>query len=151
MPYQRIRRMMALDLPRLLPYLEQRLGDADAAASALNETSIRTWRLQEKRASDQDQDQGQDRVWLLVVTAQVTAEHQLRSRGARVSSGDSHQRVRLLAHAHRELVALLHWEGMPLLEAAETLGLDPSVPVSRYAAARDRLREALMSVGGLEG
>jgi RNA polymerase sigma-70 factor, ECF subfamily len=150
MHYQRIRRMMALDLPRLLPYLEQRLGDADAAASALNETSIRTWRLQERRtqgASGHDQ----DRVWLLVVTAQVTAEHQLRSRGARVSSGDGHQRVRLLAHAHRELVALLHWEGMPLLEAAETLGLDTSVPVSRYAAARDRLREALMSVAGSEG
>jgi RNA polymerase sigma-70 factor (ECF subfamily) len=51
-----------------------------------------------------------------------------------------------LRDSHRELVMLIHWDGLTILEAAELLGLNASTARSRYAAARNCLREALALV-----
>ena len=39
---------------------------------------------------------------------------------------------------------LIHWDGFTIVEAAEILGLNPSTARSRYAAARELLRDALI-------
>ncbi len=39
---------------------------------------------------------------------------------------------------------LIHWDGFTIVEAAEILGLNPSTARSRYAAARELLRDALV-------
>lgn len=49
-----------------------------------------------------------------------------------------------LHQAQRELVMLIHWDGFSIVEAAEILGLNPSTARSRYAAARELLRDALV-------
>lgn len=49
--------------------------------------------------------------------------------------------------AHRELIMLIHWDGMTVAQAAELLGLNPSTARTRYATARSALREALTGVG----
>jgi RNA polymerase sigma-70 factor (ECF subfamily) len=51
-----------------------------------------------------------------------------------------------LHNAQRELVMLVHWDGFTLVEAAEILRLNPSTARSRYAAAREVLRQALTAV-----
>ncbi|MBC9733259.1 RNA polymerase sigma factor [Nocardioides marmotae] len=52
--------------------------------------------------------------------------------------------ARDLAAAHRELIMLVHWDGLTLAEAAELLGLNPSAVRSRCSAARAALRAALL-------
>jgi RNA polymerase sigma-70 factor, ECF subfamily len=43
---------------------------------------------------------------------------------------------------------LIHWDGFTIVEAAELLGLNASTARSRYAAARQILREALTEQSG---
>ena len=51
-----------------------------------------------------------------------------------------------LPDAQRELVMLVHWDGLSIAEAAGVLGLNPSTARSRYSAAREQLRSALTEV-----
>jgi RNA polymerase sigma-70 factor (ECF subfamily) len=57
--------------------------------------------------------------------------------------------VTALADAHRELVMLIHWDGLTLVEAAEIQRLNASTARGRYAAARCALGDALAEVVGV--
>jgi len=48
-----------------------------------------------------------------------------------------------LKKEHRDLVMLIHWDGLSLAEAAELLQVNASTARSRYAAARESLRFSL--------
>lgn len=48
-----------------------------------------------------------------------------------------------LPAGERELVRLVHWDGMSIADAAAVVGVNASTARSRYAKARGRLRSAL--------
>lgn len=100
-------------------------------------------------------------MWLFTIAAHVLANQRrsVRRRTALVERIRSHlteshppdhaealsvqAAVRDLAAAHRELIMLVHWDGLSVAQAAEILGLNASTARSRYSAARNALREAL--------
>lgn len=141
----------------LLRYFERRVAVPEDAADLLAETMTTAWRRVEKLPVEPER----QRMWLFTIAAHVLANG-LRSRrrarrlGERLKQTmtqaqipdhtEAHavrDAVLRLRDAHRELVMLVHWDGLTLVEAAELLGLNPSTARSRYAAARDQLRLAL--------
>lgn len=144
----------------LLRYFQRRVHVAEDAADLLAETMLQAWR----RVADVPDEPQRQRMWLFTVAAHVLANHRrsLRRRTALVErlrghlatsaghGGDPSESAAVrdavlrLADAHRELVMLVHWDGLSLVEAAELLGLNPSTARGRYAAAREALRAALV-------
>lgn len=143
----------------LLRYLERRVPVREDAADLLGETMLQAWRRAEACPVD---DPARQRMWLFTIAAHVLANHRrstrrrtaltdrLRGHLASAPTTPDHAEaagvrdaVLRLRDAHRELVMLVHWDGFTLLEAAELLDLNPSTARSRYAAAREALREAL--------
>ena len=141
----------------LLGYFERRVTVREDAADLLAETMTVAWRQVAKLPTEPER----QRMWLFTIAAHVLANG-LRSRrrarrlGERLRQsiteapvpdpGEAHavrDAVLRLREAHRELVMLVHWDGLTIVEAAELLGLNPSTARSRYAAARDQLRLAL--------
>lgn len=141
----------------LLAYFERRVRVRDDAADLLAETMLHAWR----RVDAMPDEPERRRMWLFTIAAHVLA-NQRRSyrrrtalvekvRGNLVESAEADQAETLsvraavlaLADAHRELVMLIHWDGLTLVEAAEILGLNPSTARGRYATARSVLRDAL--------
>jgi RNA polymerase sigma-70 factor (ECF subfamily) len=143
----------------LLGYFERRVSNREDAADLLAETMLQAWR----RADAIPEHGERQRMWLFTVAANVLANHRrsTRRRSALVdrlrqhlhepdvpdSSEDSAVRdaVLRLNDVHRELVMLIHWDGFSITEAAELLGINASTARSRYAAARERLRQALLN------
>ena len=141
----------------LLGYFERRVTVREDAADLLAETMTVAWRQVAKLPTEPER----QRMWLFTIAAHVLANG-LRSRrrarrlGERLRQSiteapapdhsEAHavrDAVLRLRDAHRELVMLVHWDGLTIVEAAELLGLNPSTARSRYAAARDQLRQAL--------
>lgn len=145
----------------LLRYLQRRVHVVDEAADLLGETMLQAWR----RADACPADAERQRMWLFTIAAHVLANHRrgavrrhrladrLRTAVSRDAPPEDSERhavrdaVLRLHEAHRELVMLIHWDGMTVVQAAELLGINPSTARSRYAAARSALREALTGVG----
>lgn len=104
-------------------------------------------------------------MWLFTIAAHVLANHRrgttrrhrladrLRAQISTDAPPDDSERhavrdaVLRLHEAHRELIMLIHWDGMTVAQAAELLGLNASTARTRYATARNALREALTGVG----
>jgi RNA polymerase sigma-70 factor (ECF subfamily) len=146
----------------LLAYFERRTPIRDDAADLLAETMLQAWRRVDALVVGQPVRQ---RMWLFTIASNVLANHRravgrraaladrLRNRlvntGAESVDGDLAARVAVrdaverLPQSHRELVMLVHWDGMSIAEAAEVLGLNPSTARGRYAEVRATLREAL--------
>jgi len=141
----------------LLAYFERRARVRDDAADLLAETMLHAWR----RVASMPDEPERRRMWLFTIAANVLA-NQRRSyrrrtalvqkvRGNLVAPLEADQAeilsvraaVLALADAHRELVMLIHWDGLTLVKAAEVLGLNPSTARGRYATARSILRDAL--------
>lgn len=141
----------------LLRYFERRVHVPADAADLLNDTMLHAWR----RADDCPEGIQRQRMWLFTIAAHVLSNHR-RSTTRRlrltnrlrghfvVELAPDHAEpsavrdaVLRLHDSHRELVMLIHWDGLTILEAAELLGLNASTARSRYAAARSSLREAL--------
>lgn len=141
----------------LLSYLERRVHVPADAADLLGDTMLQAWR----RADDCPADDRRQRMWLFTIAAHVLANHR-RSSARRLRLAHRlrehlfpevdpdhtepsavRDAVLRLHDAHRELVMLVHWDGLSLAEAAELLGLNASTARSRYAAARSTLRDAL--------
>lgn len=59
---------------------------------------------------------------------------------------DVRSAIAALPRQQRELVELVHWEGLPISQAATVLGLNASTARSRYATARATLSATLASV-----
>lgn len=141
----------------LLRYLERRVHVPADAADLLSDTMLHAWR----RAEHCPDDRQRRRMWLFTIAANVLANHRRSSkRRLRLASRlrehftsevtpDHAERsavrdaVLRLHDTHRELVMLIHWDGLTITEAAELLGLNASTARSRYAAARSTLRDAL--------
>lgn len=142
----------------LLAYFERRVRVRDDAADLLGETMLQAWR----RVEALPEDATRRRMWLFTIAAHVLANHRRshRRRSALTDRLREHlasarpqpdaaeasavrDAVLRLHDAHRELVMLVHWDGLTLVEAAEVLGLNPSTARGRYAAAREALRSAL--------
>lgn len=145
--------------PALLAYFERRVPVREDAADLLGETMTQVWRRRAALPAEPER----RRMWLFTVAAHVLA-NQRRSSRRRVALADRLRQhlagrpvaadgpadavavrdaVRRLPEVQRELVALVHWDGLALREAAEVLGLNASTARSRYASARHALREAL--------
>lgn len=147
----------------LLAYFERRVRSREDSADLLAETMLQAWR----RVDALPDEPQRRRMWLFTIAAHVLA-NQRRSNRRRTALAEKVRRhlvepveadpadvlsvraaVLALADAHRELVMLVHWDGLTVVEAAEVLGLNPSTARSRYAAARAALREALTEVADL--
>jgi RNA polymerase sigma-70 factor (ECF subfamily) len=143
--------------PSLLAYLQRRVGVEDAP-DLLGETMVVAWR----RAKDLPGDPERARMWLFGIARGTLLNHARgeRRRWAladriRASTGadavspaaDEGAEVRdaiaRLDPDRAELVRLVHWDRLSLVEAAELLGIPPSTARSRYAKAKEELRAAL--------
>ncbi len=143
----------------LLGYFERRRRSPEDAADLYGETMLQAWRRHESIPLG---DTTRQRMWLFTIAANVLANDRrsLRRRSALTDELRNHLAISSTAHpmdeasavrdavlrlhyAHRELVMLIHWDGMTIVEAAELLGLNQSTARGRYAAARTSLREAL--------
>ncbi|MGN6251812.1 MAG: sigma-70 family RNA polymerase sigma factor [Marmoricola sp.] len=152
-----MREALSATSPDLLAYFERRLRCREDAADLLAETLLQAWR----RADALPPEAERRRMWLFTIAAHVLANHR-RSVGRRTALADRlrdrlsveatpdaaeqhavRDAVLRLHDAHRELVMLVHWDGLTLVEAAELLDLNPSTARGRYAAARAALKEAL--------
>ena len=141
----------------LLRYLERRVHVPADAADLLNDTMLQAWR----RTADCPADTQRQRMWLFTIAANVLSNHRRgSSRRLRLANrlrehfivepAPDHAEpsavrdaVLRLHDSHRELVMMIHWDGLTITEAAELLGLNASTARSRYAAARQTLRDAL--------
>ena len=148
----------------LLAYFERRLASRDDAADALGDTMLQAWR----RAADQPGDPVEARMWLFTIAGNVRANQQRSGRrrsalterlGTALATAAPQTGEREFEHValrdaigrlppeHRELVMLVHWDGLSIADAAEVMGLNASTARTRYATARASLREALAEVG----
>jgi len=143
--------------PRLLAYLQRRVGHDDAP-DLLGETMVVAWR----RLGDLPGDPDRARMWLFGIARGTVLNHTRgerrrwaladRIRGqvatdAAAPASDEGIEVRdaiaRLDPDLAELVRLVHWERFSLVEAAEVLGIPASTARGRYAKAKDELRAAL--------
>lgn len=143
--------------PDLLAYLQRRVGVADAP-DLLGETMVVAWR----RVDDLPDDPERARMWLFGIARKTLLNH---SRGERrrwvladrirghagehlaAVPADDGAEVRdaidRLEPDLAELIRLIHWERMTIVQAAELLGIPDSTARTRYARANDHLRAAL--------
>jgi RNA polymerase sigma-70 factor (ECF subfamily) len=145
----------------LLGYLRRRAG-ADDAPDLLGETMVVAWR----RIADLPADPERARMWLFGIARTVLLNHgrgerrrwaladRLREPGrAEVAPGsddgaDIRDAIARLEPDLGELVRLVHWERMTVVQAAELLGIPDSTARSRYARAKEELRAALGVTAG---
>jgi len=143
--------------------MHEAIRDRDCAAAEtaveahFSDTMLHAWR----RAANCPTDMQPQHMWLFVIAANVLANHR-RSTSRRlrlVNKLRDHMidkdavdpaepsavrdAVLRLHDAHRELVMLVHWDGMTIAEAAEVLGVNASTARSRYAVARQALHETM--------
>jgi RNA polymerase sigma-70 factor, ECF subfamily len=143
----------------LLSYFERRVRNREDAADLLAETMLQAWR----RSASAPVVAERQRMWLFTIAANVLA-NQRRGRRRRAVLADRlrehlstdatpdedeareiRDAVLRLHAAQRELVTLIHWDGFTIVEAAEILGLNASTARSRYSAAREELKRALVA------
>lgn len=150
----------------LLGYLLRRT-DRDEAPDVLSDVFVTAWR----RRDALPEDPTRARMWLFGVARRTLANHrrsrsrasalterlqlalaetQLSAQQADTPGSESRERgrevraaVATLPPRQRELVALVHWDGFSLTEAAEITGIRASTARSHYARARARLAEVL--------
>lgn len=144
--------------PDLLAYFERRATPREDAADLLGELMVQAWRSADSAPTEAEQ----RRMWLYGVARNVLANHTrtIRRRSALVDRIRGHLAVAgpapddaessavrdlvgRLPEAQRELITLVHWEGLSITQAAQVLGLNASTARSRYAAARHVLRTAI--------
>ena len=149
----------------LLGYFERRVTPREDAADLLAETLLTAWRRVDRLPAERER----QRMWLFTIAAHVLANHR-RSARRRLALGDRlrghlatatpapgpedaeavRDAVLRLPETQRELVALVHWDGFTLAEAAEILGVNASTARSRYAVAKATLHESLVGVGAAD-
>lgn len=145
----------------LLAYFVRRVSPVDDAADLVSETMLAGWR----RIRDLPTDKRESRMWLFGVARNVLTNYQ---RGKRRSdalaerlrlelavgqvsqddlSVDDRTEIRVavaqLAPKLHEVIALVHWEGFTLSEAAKIMNVPASTVRGRYSTARSALRDLL--------
>jgi RNA polymerase sigma-70 factor (ECF subfamily) len=142
----------------LLAYLERRVDPRADAADILSDTFIVAW----KKAGTAPVGETDGRMWLFTI-ARNTLLNARRSTKRRLGATDRlrhelqqpsvapddldvlavREAVMQLPDDLRELIALVHWEGFSLAEAAQITGVSASTARSRHASAKARLRIVL--------
>ena len=141
----------------LLAYLQRRVG-MDDAPDLLGETMVVAWR----RIADLPSDDERARMWLFGIARGTLLNHARgerrrwaladRIRGDRAPDAvappsDHGAEVRdaidRLDPDLGELIRLVHWERLSLVDAAELLGIPASTARGRYQRAKEDLRTAL--------
>lgn len=143
--------------PDILRYLQRR--SPDAAADLLGETMLVAWR----RRTDAPSENSQVRLWLFGIARMCLRGHRRdESRRLRLTERvavlavappdtdealvlDVRAAIASLPESQRELVELIHWEGLSIVDAASVLGTKASTARSRYAKARAALEDILAS------
>ncbi|MFD5214721.1 RNA polymerase sigma factor [Microbacterium sp. NPDC058345] len=147
----------------LLAYLERRVGPDDAP-DLLGETMVVAWR----RVRDLPHDDERARMWLFGIARATLLNHArgVRRRWAladriRLQVRDSatapaadvgaevRDAISRLDPDLAELVRLVHWDGLSIVDAAELLGIPPSTARGRYQRAKEQLRVALSVAASL--
>lgn len=141
----------------ILRYLQRR--EPDHAADLLGDTMLVAWR----RRADAPRDPSELRPWLfgiarmslrghgrdngrrLRLTEKVAAHAPIPSEPDDALALDVRQAIAALPVKQRELVELVHWEGMTLADAATVVGVNASTARGRYAKARQSLEATLAS------
>ena len=150
-------RVNAVDL---LAYLERRIDPPGDAADVLSDALLHAWRRRASMPVDDDA----LRPWLFTFArnTMLNARKASRRRTAGTAAlrefldashaGMSDQFAENLAVRDavsalpadlRELVLLVHWEGLSVSDAARVLDIPPSTARSRYAVAKSKLRDQL--------
>lgn len=139
----------------LLAYLQRRVG-LDDGADLLGETMVVAWR----RVDDLPDDDERARMWLFGIARGTVLNHArgerrrwaLADRVRSASTTDAapadeglevRDAISRLDPDDAELVRLVHWERMSLVQAAELLGIPDSTARTRYARVKEQLRAAL--------
>jgi RNA polymerase sigma-70 factor (ECF subfamily) len=143
--------------PALLGYFARRISKREDAADLVSEVFVTAWR----RVEDVPSDPEASLRWLYSLARGAVANYrrgetrrtQLTTRlreAVRVSAPASdhafHEAMELLTRvsdADRELLMLVHWEGLTLQEAAEVLGIKPATARKRAERARHRIAASL--------
>lgn len=158
----RLEALIRANASDLLAYLERRIDPRADAADILSEALIVAW----KKVGRAPVDEIAARMWLFGITRNIllnarraasrrlTATTRLREQlalGDVPKDPDDAVAVRAavqgLPKDLRELIELVHWEGFTIAEAAGITSVSPSTARSRYAAAKERLRNALVDEG----
>jgi RNA polymerase sigma-70 factor (ECF subfamily) len=132
---------------RVLLHFNARPSIRDDAAEVLAETLLQAWR----QARDLPTEPERRRMWLFTVAANVLAERQQSTRRGRSrvdpdqTRGSAVRDALRLHAAQRELVILIQSDGFSIVEAAVILGMDAATKGGSYPAAREHLRQALVS------
>jgi RNA polymerase sigma-70 factor (ECF subfamily) len=159
----RLEQIIRTNAPDLLVYFERRVLPRADAADLLSETLIVAW----KRVDRLPADDSEARRWMFGIAARVLlASHRTKRRRHEavqrlrdeltranlvtpneVDSLEEAEYVRAaiarLPPRLQELVRLIHWDGFSLVDAAAVTGTSPSTARSRYARARELLRNEL--------
>jgi len=147
----------------LLAYLERRVGRNDAS-DLLGETMVVAWR----RITELPDDPEHARMWLFGI-ARTTLLNHARGEGRRWALSDrlrNQTPVRTAPAADQgievrdaigrldpdlaEIVRLVHWEQLSLVQVAKILDIPDSTVRGRYARAKEELRAALGVADRLE-
>lgn len=140
----------------LLAYLQRRVG-LDDAPDLLGETMVVAWR----RADEVPDHAERARMWLFGIARGTLLNHsrgerrrwaladRVRARTATATAPAADEGIEVRDALARldpdlaELVRLVHWERLSLVQAAELLGIPASTARGRYAAAKEELRAML--------
>lgn len=143
----------------VLAYLERRAPAEVEPVALFRHTMLRAW----ARIGQFPRDSRCQQIWLLATAAEVLGESRVggpdeqtaigrsgEPRPSRWRPGSALERAERLRealprleHAQRELVTLICWDGLTLLEAAEVLRMQPQGGLRQYSAARANLDAVL--------
>jgi RNA polymerase sigma-70 factor, ECF subfamily len=140
----------------------KRLGDRGLAEEALQEVMVRVWR----NAESFDDERGSFRSWVYQIATNVVIDlhrrrqarpplaqlefdpaSELGSLEEEMERWQLHMAIANLRPEHREVIALVHFEGLKLREAAERLRIPVGTVKSRCYYALESLRIALEEQG----
>ena len=149
--------------PALLAYFVRRVDPVHAAADLLAETLLTLW----KRADALPARDEEIRPWMFGIARNVLLHHRraaarqhaladrLRSQLSTEPAstfvdgstfGEVHDALGRLEQTDRDIIGLLHWDGLSLVEIAHVLRMKEGTVRSRYHRARARLRDELTDV-----
>ncbi|MFP5291172.1 MAG: RNA polymerase sigma factor [Actinomycetes bacterium] len=156
-----LERVIAATASDVLRYFERRLPERADAADCLSEVLLVLWRDRDRVPDDPHE----ARLWMFgIARTTLTATRRIAARRAaeverlrlaldtvvhpETTSAtdltlDVRSAIAALPAAQREVVQLHHWEGLPLVDIANVVGVPASTVRSRYAAARLALATAL--------
>jgi RNA polymerase sigma-70 factor (ECF subfamily) len=153
---ERYEQAVRASMADLLAYFERRVEVRADAADLLSDTLLAAWRKRRRMPP------GNERPWLFTFARntllnarrahrrRTAATENLRSVLMEPPAGtpcdeavELRSAVTALGVEHRELIELVHWEGLSITESAQIIGINSSTARSRYAMAKKLLHDQL--------